>query len=117
MRGIMAEYVGQWKGGKRLERPLSIAVFGPPGAGKSFAVKQIANALLPGELKTLEFNLSQFHDPEELPASFHRLRDLVLQQYLPLVFWDDFDTPLGSAELGWLQIDEAVLRAFLKIDR
>jgi hypothetical protein len=103
VRAIMAEYVGQWKGGKRLERPLSIAVFGPPGAGKSFAVKQIANALLPGELKTLEFNLSQFHDPEELPASFHRVRDLVLQQYLPLVFWDEFDTPLAGAALGWLR--------------
>ena len=31
------------------------------------------------------------------------MRDLVLQQYLPLVFWDEFDTPLGSAELGWLR--------------
>jgi hypothetical protein len=103
VRGIMGEYVGSWKSGKRLERPLSIAVFGPPGAGKSFAVKQIANALLPGELKTLEFNLSQFHDPEELPASFHRVRDLVLQQYLPLVFWDEFDTALDGAALGWLR--------------
>jgi hypothetical protein len=103
VRGIMAEYVNSWKGGKRLERPLSIAVFGPPGAGKSFAVKQIAGALLPGELKTLEFNLSQFHDPEELPASFHRVRDLVLQQYLPLVFWDEFDTALDGAPLGWLR--------------
>jgi hypothetical protein len=103
VRGIMGEYVGQWTGGKRLERPLSIAVFGPPGAGKSFAVKQIANVLLPGELTTLEFNLSQFHDPEELPASFHRVRDLVLQHHLPLVFWDEFDTTLHGAELGWLR--------------
>lgn len=103
VRGIMGEYVNQWTEGTRLERPLSIAVFGPPGAGKSFAVKQIAGALLPGELKTLEFNLSQFHDPEELPSSFHRVRDLVLQQYLPLVFWDEFDTSLGGAELGWLR--------------
>jgi hypothetical protein len=103
VRGIMAEYTEAWSTGGRLERPLSIAVFGPPGAGKSFAVKQMARVLLPGKMKELEFNLSQFHDEGELPASFHRVRDLVLQQHLPLVFWDEFDTPLGAAPLGWLR--------------
>ncbi len=51
MRGIMAEYVDAYRAGRRVKRPLSVAVFGPPGAGKSFAVKQVATALLPGQLR------------------------------------------------------------------
>jgi hypothetical protein len=43
LRNIMTEYVGQ----SRPSRPLSLAVFGPPGAGKSFAVKEAARALIP----------------------------------------------------------------------
>jgi len=103
VRNIMGEYVDRYRRGERLGRPLSIAVFGPPGSGKSFAVKQIAKALLPGELKILEFNVSQFQSPSELPAAFHIVRDLVLQQHLPLVFWDEFDTSLEGLELGWLR--------------
>ena len=103
VRNIVAGYAADFESGRRLEQPLSIAVFGPPGAGKSFAVEQIARTLLPDKFETCEFNLSQFRSEEGLPPAFHQVRDLGLRQVLPLVFWDEFDTPLGGSPLGWLR--------------
>ena len=45
VRNIMAEYIEQRTHGDRGKQPLSVAVFGPPGAGKSFAVRQLATVL------------------------------------------------------------------------
>ena len=59
--------------------------------------------LLPGRLETVSFNLSQFRSEQELPQALHHVRDLVLRQALPLVFWDEFDTPLAGHPLGWLR--------------
>jgi hypothetical protein len=103
MRHIMAEYVDTYWSGRRIKRPLSVAVFGPPGAGKSFAVKQVAEALLPGRLEVLEFNLSQLSSEQRLAGAFHATRDATLRQKLPLVFWDEFDSALGGEPLGWLR--------------
>jgi len=95
---LIDDYVRFDKGSK----PLSIGVFGPPGAGKSFGIKQIAKGILGDKVSILEFNLSQFSDKNMLDmfiGALHQVRDKVLQGTTPVVFWDEFD----SGELKWLQ--------------
>ena len=96
---LVDEYLKQ----DRPKRPLSIGVFGSPGSGKSFGITQVANSLAPGKIEKLEFNLSQMISSGELPDALHQVRDVVLEGKIPLVFWDEFDSPLGGNELGWLR--------------
>jgi len=99
VKNAMQEYLQL----KRPETPLAVAVFGPPGAGKSFAIKQVALDLGLDKDAQMTFNLSQFESPEELAGAFHQIRDLQLQGKTPLVFWDEFDTPCDNKPLGWLR--------------
>lgn len=98
IKKLMYEYVST----QNAIRPLSIAVFGTPGSGKSFGVTEVASSIAPTLIEKLNFNLSQFQSLSDLIAAFHKVRDVSLKGKVPLVFFDEFDSYFDE-KLGWLK--------------
>ncbi len=97
-RKMVMEYLSR----SNEKKPLSYAVFGPPGSGKSFGIKKILESL---KIKTqiLEKNISQFESYKDLIHVFQEARDINLGGKLPIIFFDEFDSNYNSNRFGWLK--------------
>jgi hypothetical protein len=111
MRNLIRQYVDR----PDPRRPLSLAVFGPPGSGKSFAVKQILNEL---KLTPTNVNLTQASDASALSEVLAQAASSasppvrgggkikssvsVAGSTVPVIFFDEFDAPRDGAPYGWL---------------
>lgn len=74
------------------KHPLALAVFGPPGSGKTFIVKEMAADIGGPGTKCIEFNVSQFTSVDDLHRALHHVRDAAVKGQMPFVFFDEFDT-------------------------
>jgi len=99
IKNIMEEYISSEKNRK----PLSIAVFGAPGSGKSFGITEVAESIDSERIKKITFNISQFTSTKDLANAFQRIRDISLKGKIPLVFFDEFDSRFEDEELGWIK--------------
>jgi hypothetical protein len=107
---LLDEYLAR----REATAPLSIAVFGQPGSGKTYGVTQISKSIQPESIVKLEFNVSQFQTPEDLTNAFHKVQSVGLKGKVLLVFFDEFDCFFGQRK-GWLKyflapMEEGVFR-------
>ena len=102
MSKLIEGYLAQ----RRHVRPLCLAVFGSPGSGKSFSVKQILEELKRRSnvrLTSATINLSQFSSSAEITGALvAAVMAAAAEESVPVIFFDEFDTTCGGAVYGWL---------------
>ncbi|HET97343.1 MAG TPA: AAA family ATPase [Desulfurivibrio alkaliphilus] len=103
LQNVMDSYVSR----EQVQRPLCVGVFGPPGSGKSFAVKEVARVIGRrfdiNPFDFFEFNLTQFEGPAEINSAIDAIRASVAKGKVPIVFWDEFDCRYDRHEFGYLR--------------
>jgi len=118
VRNLVESYVGRdaWT------PPLAIAVFGKPGSGKNTIVSSILDSIDECVYdKTLSCNMSQWSHIRHLTRQFHKIQDRTIRgrgsdRSIPIVLFDEFDSPYNNQPVGWLKFFLMPLQDGLYID-
>lgn len=88
---------------REIRKPISIAIFGEPGTGKSFGIRNISDSITHRKPEKKEFNLSQFNGINDLINAFHLIRDSAIRGKIVLAQWDEFDCKFEGEDYGWVK--------------
>lgn len=81
------------------KRPLNFLMLASPGAGKSHFIKCIADSLQSHNIGAITFNMSGLQRNEDLIPPLDAARNLKVEDRIPLLFLDEFDSALGNIAL------------------
>lgn len=89
--------------GSLVKNTLSIAVFGPPGSGKSSTVKKLVSSAAE-KVELVTINMTEIKNQQMLEDMIAiKCWDKYKVGQVPILFFDEFDCKLGDEELGWLK--------------
>ncbi len=106
---MMSVHIDSAEDLKKAVRPLCIAVFGPPGSGKSTAIKKIIESLEDQNItenSVVQCNLAQFTDVKALDDVFGEIVRVGSDHHtIPIAFFDEFDCRFQGDQdpWGWLR--------------
>jgi hypothetical protein len=74
------------------KRPLNFLMLASPGAGKSHFIECIAKSLGPRKIQAITFNMTALQTNEDLIPAIDAARNMKVQDHIPLLFLDEFDS-------------------------
>jgi hypothetical protein len=95
----------------KVKRPLNILLAAPPGSGKSFLIKELVSSTLiktpakaePSSLTELsifeEVYIASLENVDELFKIFQRIQSINLEGKIPVIFFDEIDTPIAGVHV------------------
>src|ERR1051325_5775628 len=81
------------------KRPLNFLMLASPGAGKSHFIKRIASSLQSHNIGAITFNMAGLQRNEDLIPPLDAARNLKVEDRIPLLFLDEFDSAPGNISL------------------
>ena len=74
------------------QRPLNLLMIASPGAGKSHLIKCVAARLASRNVRAITFNMTNMQTNDDLVPPLDAARNLKVEDRVPLLFLDEFDS-------------------------
>jgi len=81
------------------KRPLNFLMLASPGAGKSHFIKCIAEKLRDQKVQAITFNMTALQTNEDLIPAIDAARNMKVEDRIPLLFLDEFDSKPSNVPL------------------